>query len=333
MILVTGGTGLVGSHLLFQLTKAGIKVRATKRTGSDLSQVKKLFAFLSADADQLFNLIDWVDADVTDYFSISDALNGISKIYHCAAVVSFDPKMEKEMIKTNIEGTANLVNAALEHKINKFLHVSSVAAIGLSPDKIITEKTGWKASPQNSVYAISKYGAEREVWRAAEEGLKTVIINPSVILGISTSTKSSSAIFNVAGKGVPVYPSGSSGFVDVHDVVKIMILLMNSEIVNERFIISTENLSYQKLLSLICIELKVKHPKLRAGKVLTGIGWRMDKMRSIFTGTAPVITKEIARAITSDTNFSNEKILKAINFQLTPVRKCIEEVCKFYRKN
>ena len=219
MILVTGGTGLVGAHLLYDLTSSGKKVRAIKRTSSDISVVKKVFSYYSADSENLLKNIEWVNAELSDVYSLLDAMEGVQEIYHCAAMVSFEKKKEEEMMKINIEGTANMVNAALAKSVSKFCHVSSIAALGRDEKGgFISEETFWKSSPDNSNYSISKYGAEREVWRAAEEGLNVVIVNPSLIIGGGNWTQSSSNMFSKGYKGIKYYSSGENGFIDVRDV-------------------------------------------------------------------------------------------------------------------
>ena len=184
MIVVTGGTGLVGAHLLYDLCKKHEHVRALKRQNSDLKQVKKTFFYYSHDAENLFQKIEWVNADVTDYFSLEDAFKDAKQVYHVAAMVSFHEKDNRKMMEINVKGTANVVNAALHHKIEKLCYVSSIAALG-RPDanELATEETPWKDSDKSTAYSISKYKAELEVWRGIEEGLNAVIVNPSVILG------------------------------------------------------------------------------------------------------------------------------------------------------
>jgi dihydroflavonol-4-reductase len=179
MILVTGGTGLVGSHLLYDLTRSGKNVRVLKRMNSNVSTVKKVFSYYTPDPELLLNKIEWVDADLLDVYSLIEAMDGVTEVYHCAAMVSFEKKHQAEMMKINVEGTSNMVNAALEKGVKKFCHVSSIASLGrVENGGLTSEETFWKSSPDNSNYSISKYGAEREVWRAAEEGLNVVIVNP-----------------------------------------------------------------------------------------------------------------------------------------------------------
>ncbi len=335
MILVTGGTGLVGSHLLFDLTKSGKKVRALKRSNSNLSGVKKVFSYYSGNSEALFKNIEWVDADLLDVYSLIDAMEGISEVYHCAAVVSFDPRKEKDMITFNVESTANMVNAALSKQIRKFCHVSSIATIGRSEHvDILTEELFWKLSPDHSNYAISKYGAEREVWRASEEGLDVVIVNPSLIIGAGNWNQSSSNLFTKGHNGLRFYTNGTNGFVDVRDVVALMIGLMQSPVKNERFILNSENVSYRSFFNLVHKEFGKPQPSLRASKLLSTIAWRIEKIRSWLTGTEPFITRSTVISAHSNNQFSNKKIREIFpEFRFIPVAQAIKETCALFLKD
>lgn len=328
MVLVTGGTGLVGSHLLVELVKSGKRIRAIKRNASNMRMVQGM-----VNDDKLFGNIEWVDGDVLDIYSLSEAMEGITHIYHCAATISFDPKAVPHMMKVNIEGTANVVNAALEKGVNKLCFVSSIAAIGRTINgETVTEKTPWKASPNNSNYAISKYGAEREVWRGTIEGLDAVIVNPSVILGPGDWNTGSTKMFKQAYEGLKFYTSGVNGFVDVRDVCKIMILLMESPIKNERFIVSSESYAFRDFFDNACTYFKKPVPKIKAGPFLGSVAWRIEALKSFFTGIKPLITKETARSANQRYYYSNEKIKKALHFEFIPVQQSIKDVCDFFLK-
>lgn len=331
VILVTGGTGLVGSHLLYDLAKAGKKVRALKRAGRSITDVEKVFRFYSADSDTLLKQIEWVEGDVTDIYSLLDAMEGVADVYHAAAVISFWKSEHVLMEKVNVEGTANVVNAALEKNIRKLCHVSSIAAIGRPehPAKI-TEKLVWKSSPQNSIYAITKYGAEREVWRGSEEGLDVVIVNPGIIIGPGSWNTGSTTIFPVAYKGIKFYTEGVCGFVDVRDVSRAMIQLMESDIKNERFILTSENINFRDFFNLIHDVLQRPKPVIKAGKLMTGFAWRAEKIRSMITGRKPVITKETAIASHQQNYFSNKKIREKLGFEFIPVKQSVEETAKLF---
>lgn len=330
MILVTGGTGLLGSHLLLDLIKSGEKVRAIKRPSSNIKLVRKIFSYYTDNPDELMNRIEWVNADLMDFGAIEEALSRINEIYHCGAVVSFYPKDHKEMLKVNIEGTTNLVNQAIHSKIEKFCYVSSVATLGRADNNGLTdENTYWKSSRKNSVYAISKYGAEREVWRAMEEGLNAVIVNPSLILGPGF-WEDNSGLFRLVWQGLKYFTKGVNGYVDVRDVSRTMIRLMSNHIFRERFIISAENLSYEQLFSLMAKHLGKNAPSVNVPPLMTKVAWRVEWVRSFLTGSKPEVTREMAITTAQVYTYTNEKIKKTLNFEFIPIEESIKNVCGLF---
>ncbi|MEE4177692.1 MAG: NAD-dependent epimerase/dehydratase family protein [Bacteroides sp.] len=334
MILVTGGTGLVGSHMLFELIKSGYRVRATRRKNSQLDLVKKLFEWYDADKGKmLFDQIDWVEADVIDMPSLQEAIRGVKAVFHCAAMVSFLPADRERMMKVNVEGTANLVNAALVEGVEKFCHCSSVSTIGQpEPGQPATESLVWKTSPSNSWYAISKFGAEREVWRGSEEGLSVVMVNPSIIIGPGDTARSSSQLYQSVKNGLKFYTKGITGFIDARDVALAMKLLYESPVINERFIMSSENIQYRQVFDYFAEFAGVEPPKYFAGPFLSEMAWRLEKLRSLITGKKPLITRETARNANNVRFFSSEKIKKALGFTFRPVKEAAQNTAGFYKK-
>lgn len=334
MILVTGGTGLTGSHLLLNLTKAGNKVKALIREGSSAEWVKKVFEWYSpGDHQSLFNNIEWVEGDVNDLFSLREAVQGIKYIYHCAAVVSYQPSDKDLMMKINVEGTTNLVNVALKEGVKKLCHCSSIASLGLAEkEEVVDESFSWKTSPRNSNYAISKFNSEREVWRGSEEDLDAVVVNPSIIIGPGDPARSSGQIFKSLLGGLKFYSNGITGYVDVRDVADIMIKLMNSDIKNERFILNSENISYRDVFTKISNCFDKAPPKYKAGKFLSEVAWRLERLKSMATGSKPLITKETARSANNKTFYSNQKIKNKLNYEFTPIDDAISNTCEFLKK-
>jgi dihydroflavonol-4-reductase len=275
-----------------------------------------------------------VEADLVDIFSLEDAMEGVEEVYHCAAIVSFLPGDRNKLLQANTAGTANLVNAALEKKIRKLCHVSSIAALGRpeSQSDLIDESLVWKTSRNNSNYAISKYGAEREVWRGTAEGLDAVIVNPGIILGVAGKSQGSSRIFNTVWEGLRFYTSGKNGFVDVRDVVRVMILLMNSDIRNERFILNGDNVEYKKLFELIASAFGKSAPSVRVNPMLSGLAWRVEKLRSTISGVKPLITRETARTAVQHNEYSNEKIRKELGFEFTPIEETVQHFCRIFMR-
>ncbi|MFW5707711.1 MAG: NAD-dependent epimerase/dehydratase family protein [Bacteroidota bacterium] len=334
MILLTGGTGLVGSHLLYELTSQGRKVRAIRRKESNMDILGMLFQWYNPqNYTRQLELIEWIDGDLSDIFSLRDALKGVEQVFHCAAVVSFVPSERPVMLKINIEGTANMVNACLMEGVKRFCHCSSIAAVG-RPDKgtWVDESLIWKTSRKNSYYSISKFGSEREVWRGSEEGLDVVIVNPSVIIGPGDPNRSSARLFTTVKNGLRFYSSGATGFVDVRDVAWAMKELTDRNIVNERYILNSENMSYQKLFEIIARHAGVKPPFFRAGRVLSEVAWRMEKLRSVVTGSNPLITRETARSANSFFRFSNEKVKKDLQMTFRTIDEAAENTAGFFRK-
>jgi dihydroflavonol-4-reductase len=335
MILVTGGTGLVGSHLLYDLCRSGKKVRVIKRANSNIANVKKVFSYYSSSPEDLLKNIEWVDADLLNVYSLIEKMDGVKEVYHCAAMVSFESAHQAEMLRTNIEGTANMVNAALEKGIEKFCHVSSIATLGRAEnDALTTEETFWKSSPENSIYSISKYGAEREVWRASEEGLNVIIVNPSLIVGPGNWNQSSSNMFSKGFNGIKFYSSGINGFIDVRDVSSIMIRLMEKNIYNQRFLLSSENATFKLFFELIHKGFNKPAPSIKAGKLMSSFAWRAEIIRSKLTGAAPLITRETARSAHRISRFSNEKIRKLFPDHIfIPLEESIRDTCKLFLKD
>jgi len=334
MIFVTGGSGLVGSHLLFDLASSGKQVRALKRKNSSIELTKKIFGYYSNDTEKLLNSIEWVEGDVMDIYSLYDAMQDIDQVYHAAAIVSFHPSDQKKMMMINIDGTANVVNACLYKDVKKICYVSSIATLGRTDnDELVNEETQWKNSKNNSQYSISKYGAEREVWRGTIEGLPAVIVNPSVIIGPGDWRKGSSQLFQQVWNGLKFYTDGVNGYVDVRDVSKAMVLLMESDIVNSRFILSSENLDYLELFTMISEGLNKKIPSIKANYFLSQFAWRAEKLRSSITGKKPLITKATARTAFHKYYYSTEKIKKALNIEFIPMPQSISDTSKLFLKD
>ena len=309
MILVTGGTGLIGSHLLFELVKSNDMVRATKRVSSDTTNVLKVFEYYSEEARILFDKIEWADADITDYCSLENAFTGIDQVFHCAGLVSFDRTTKHQLVDVNITGTMNMINLSLEKKIKKFCFVSSIATFG-EHDGIheINEKSRWKPEKKSSLYALSKLKSEMEVWRGFAEGLNGIIVNPSVVIGPGFWNTGIGIMFRQIARGMKYYTNGVTGYVDVRDVARIMQQLMESEFNSEQFLISSENLSFKEVIDLIADCMGSHKPTIYADKRMTNMAWKAEKLRTFFTGKVPVITRDSARISHKRYFYSNQKI-------------------------
>lgn len=325
---------MVGSYLLHHLLSEGCEVKALHREGSSFEGTKRIFGYLNDSPERLFERIQWVKGDMLDIHSLTEALSNVDEVYHCAAIVSFDPGERARMIQSNIEGTSNLVNACLANGVKKLCHVSSIAALGRAEnDGLIDEQTQWKASRNNSGYAISKYGAEREVWRGSAEGLQVVIVNPSVILGAGGPSQSSVRLFYAIRKHSRFYTVGMNGYVDVRDVVKIMHKLMESSITNKRFVLNSQNLTYHELFTLIAEYCKVTFPQIRIPRLALSLAWRMEKLRSMFSGKLPLVTRETVRTSSNNYRYSADAVEKALNIEFIPISQTIKDMCRFMKSD
>lgn len=333
MVLVTGGTGMVGSELLYFLSKENEPIRAIHRKDSDLESVKKIFALYTANAEKLFNKIEWVEADITDIPALTEAFVNVTKVYHCAAIINFDPTKYKTLQKINVEGTANIVNLCLANKIEKICYVSSVATLGKAQNgQSINEETPWNPNDKNSVYAITKYGAEMEVWRGTQEGLDAVIVNPGVILGTSPSEDGSAIVVPLGSRGIPYYPSGSMGIVDVKDVAKAMVLLMESQVRNERYILVGENITYKDLLSRLALLFGKKPPTKKLSKGFMFFLSKLDWLGNKLFGIKRKLVKSTVRSMFTTSIYDASKIRKELGFKFTPTQATLERIAKESRK-
>ncbi|MCA0152129.1 NAD-dependent epimerase/dehydratase family protein [Winogradskyella vincentii] len=336
MILVTGGTGLVGSHLLFKLVSDNENVRAIYRREKTLKRVEHVFSYFTDEPETLFERIDWVEADLNDIPKLQHAFIGITHVYHCAAFVSFEPDKYKLLRKINIEGTANIVNLCISHSIKKLCYVSSIAALGHTEDEneLINENTPWNPEEDNNVYRITKYGAELEVWRGTQEGLNAVIVNPGVVLGAGHWNGGSSGhLFRLIYDGMKYYVKGVVGYVDVFDVVHIMHGLMKSDIKNQGYILISENLSFKEFQYKVASYLNVNPPKKEAKLWLLNIGWRLDWLNHKLLGKRRTLSKQTAKSAVSITKYDNSKIKKALNFDFKTIDDSIDEVCSLFIKD
>jgi nucleoside-diphosphate-sugar epimerase len=314
-ILVTGGAGLLGKELIGQLLSQGKKVTAIYNKTS-LPEFP-------------FPGLQKIHCDILDVAELEEVMKDIDELYHCAAKVSFSPRDVHQLNKINVEGTANVVNAALNAGVKKMIHVSSVSALGrIRQDGPINESMQWTEETSNSKYGQSKYLAEMEVWRGIAEGLNAVVVNPTIIFGAGDWNDSSTAIFKSVYKGSPWHTEGSTGFVDVKDVAKAMIMLMESDISSERFILSAENRSYHEVLDQIADAFNKKRPSKTATAFLANIVWRWEAIKSKITGNHPLVTKETARTALAKVVFDNSKFKKIFpSFEYTSLDQTIKNTC------
>jgi nucleoside-diphosphate-sugar epimerase len=317
MIFVTGGTGLIGSHLLVELSTSNSSITAIYRNKNKLARVKQLFCYYfgGEKGSENFEKITWKPCDLLDVVTLEELLKGHEYVYHCAAIVSFAKRDFKKMYAINCEGTANVVNTCLAVGIKKLCHVSSTAAVGkkdIAEGEYIQEDANWEKTDETSGYSITKHRAEMEVWRGVEEGLPAVIINPSIVFGAGNWEESSLVLFRTIEKGLLFYSPGSNSFVDARDVATQMARLMNSGIVNERFLCIGHNTSFKTVFDTIAHNLKKKPPKYKVNPLLMGIAWRLATFWAGITFSRPTITKASAKSAFSKQKYTREKLDKVL---------------------
>jgi dihydroflavonol-4-reductase len=332
MILVTGATGLVGSHLLLKLLENHPTIHAIYRTESAIEKTKKIFELYGQTAQ--FENIQWIQADITDVVALSTALENIQQVYHCAALISFDPNDEIALRKTNIEGTANIVNLCIDRKVKKLCFVSSIAALGdrKEHESYINEASEWNPELAHSDYAISKYGAEMEVWRGKQEGLDVIIVNPGVIIGPGFWQSGSGELFSKIKNGLSFYTLGKTGFISVHDVVKCLIFAMENSSAEERYCLVSENLSFESVCKSIALALRVSPPRFYASPRITALAWRLDWLVSVLFSKKRTISKQLAKSLHQHNLYSNEKIKTLYPDSFQSIEECIQENANIYLK-
>lgn len=330
MILVTGGTGLVGRHLLLKLTEDALSIRAIYRSQDRVKLVEEFFSF--AKAQPRFSKITWIQADITDIPQLSVAFQGVTKVYHCAALISFDPYDFKQLIKINVEGTANVVNLCLAEEVTKLCHLSTIASLAKLPNTPINEDNHWDPNEQNSVYSISKYGAETEVWRASQEGLPVLIFNPGVIIGEGPLEEGSGKLFKKILKNNPYYPEGGSGFIDVKDLVNLMIQGMSSTINNERFVTIASNHSFKYILDEIAKNLSKKAPAKSISRNVLKFLAAIDSFKGVFTRKRK-LTLPLVNSASQIQTYDNTKIKQTFSFNPTPTEMTLKRVAIYHKKD
>lgn len=332
MILVTGGTGLVGAHLLLYLTRENKIVRATHREGSDLKRVQKIFSSADpAEGKNLFKKIEWVVAALNDLPALERAFIDVRYVYHCAAKVSFDSSQYWSLRKTNIEGTANVVNLCISNTIEKLCFVSSIATLdrGLG-DKEVSETSEWNQELSHNQYAISKYGGEMEVWRGSQEGVPVIIVNPGVIIGPGIWDSGSGVMFPQIHQGLKYSFPKITGFVGVNDVIRAMVMLMKSEVVNEQFVLVAENTSFDWVLKKVARSMGKPEPSKQLKPWMIHLGWLYQSSLGRLLGTRKNLTSQSRKSLFEETRYNSEKIRQTLGIEFEPLEKVIQVTGQAY---
>ena len=317
MIFLTGCNGLIGSFIARKLLSENYKIKALKRPASDMLLV-----------EDIYDKIEWVEGNLSDIQLMDKYLEGIDTVIHCAAMISFSSSHKTAMFKSNVEGTANMVNSALKNNVKRFCYISSVAALGRKKDTgLIDETSVWEESSNNTFYARTKYLAELEVWRGIEEGLNSFILNPSIVIGPGDWNKGSTRLFKYIFDERLFYPKGEMNFIDVRDVTAVVCSLLHSDIKGERFILNSGKIPFKDAFSMIADRFKKKRPLYQANNFISEIAWRLDKLRSFLTGKEALLTRETARSSRLNYTYDTEKIIKIPGTKFRDVHETINWTC------
>lgn len=332
MILVSGGTGMLGAHLIYELLANNEKIRAIKRKTSSLATISKVFSYHSKDYQQLLQKIEWIELDITNTEAVFGAMQDIDDVYHAAAIVSFNNKNSSTIIENNIKATQNMVNAAIANNVRKFCHISSSAALGDAKNgELIDEKSYRNPKKEHSAYSESKYLSELEVWRGINEGLNAVIVNPTIILGEGNWNNGSAGIIKTVAKGLKFYPPGTNGYVDVKDVVDIAMQLMESNISEERFVVSGHNLDYKEIFGKIANALNLQKPNIKARPIMLNIAYRLEAVYAFLSRKEPRITKSSIQSSMKLLKYSSKKLENTLNFKYRPIDDSISRIANNYK--
>lgn len=333
MVLITGSTGLLGSHILLNLVQKGKTMRALKRKNSRLEHVQKIFHYYApGHAKELFQKIEWVEGDILDIPCLEEALEGIHEVYHAGAMFSFNRKDKLPLKKNYILGTANVVNISLAQGVKKLCYISSVDTLNdATSEGIVVENTPLDKTKDDLPYAYTKYLAEIEAWRGSQEGLGVVIVNPTFILASGFWQDSSGMLIEQVRKRGPFYTEGVTGYVDARDVAECCTRLMDGNHLNQRYILNSENLSYKEMIGYIRKELDLPPAKSISRNTLKWIS-RLSRVTAFLSGKNNPIPGDIIESLTTKTFYSNEKIKKTLSYEFIPVKIALSEHIKRYQK-
>lgn len=336
MILVTGGTGFVGSHLLYKLSSMGFNVRATYRKNSSFKQVQDVFSLNESNWESSFKKIQWVEADLMDCTALDNALSDIETVIHCAGFVSFNHTDKNKIIEVNKNTTCHVVNAMLANGVKRIIYVSSIASIGnhAKDESELTENIENMPSKNDSVYAKSKYLAELEIWRGVAEGLEAVIVQPSVIIGYSTPGSPNGLMASLVNKKICRYPTGSNGFVSIDDIAKALVNFSSMETLpNETYILNSENLYYKEFIQLFQNASAYKCPLRSISNSLLRLLYPLELLAATLSGRKSRLNRNMIRILTQKFKVSGAKYQNTYATKYTPIADAVKKTLDLYIKN
>ncbi len=319
-ILVTGATGLLGSHVIRELLTHGYdNIVAMKRSSSSMALIS-----------DVHDRVEWWECDLLDLTSLDDP-GVVDAIIHCAALISYDPRDRDAMERVNVEGTKSIIELAHRKSVKRLIHVSSIAAVGASDDgNPVDEKALWNyEAGATSAYSVTKFYAEQEMWRAHVEGLSVLIACPSVILGAGDWTQGSASIPHRVAAGLLYYPSGSTGYVDVHDVASILRKMLSLTTDGERYIVSAHNASYKYVLENFARALGASPPTRELPLWMHSVLPFLSRIRQLISGDSP-ITRTLLQSMSQVRHYSDSKLQRDIGHDYRPLIDTIDRIAKAY---
>ena len=319
MILVTGANGLLGSQIVRKLLEKKIDFVALKRVGSDISLLEK-------------ELVTWVEGDILDINTLFDNLNNVDTVIHCAAVVSYHSSDAQLLHEVNVVGTNNIVNACIEAGVKNLIHISSIAAFGRNKmTSLVNESTIWMESSLNTNYAETKYLAELEAWRGANEGLNVAIVNPSVILAAGLPGRSSTQLLDYSWNEHRFLINGTMSYVDVRDVVEAVYSIYDKGIYGERFIINAGKVEYKYLFDQLAVRMMKKTPSIMAEGWLLWIALFLQTIKYWLTRSRPTVTREVIKTTLKDIEYDNRKSIIELKINYRSLENSLDWVCEEYK--